>query len=150
MGEVVAASGPGAFAGPPNAADPAGFPTYVIRAWRDRQVDFDETQPKLTARYTFTDEVSGYISWGRGFKTGGFNPFGTEQLLKQYNPASTVGDGFPKEVADTWEIGAKTVWLDNRLMFNVAYFDTQTDNSQLLEFFPAATRSLFAGMSVRF
>jgi iron complex outermembrane receptor protein len=128
-----------AFAGAPDAADPAAFPTYAVRAWRDRQAKFDETQPKLTARYTFTDEISGYASWGRGFKTGGFNPFGTAQLLQQFNPASTVGDVFPKEVADTWEVGAKSVWLDGTLMLNLAYFDTQTDNSQLLEFFPAAT-----------
>jgi iron complex outermembrane receptor protein len=128
-----------AFPGSPNPNDPRAFPTWEIRAWRDREVEFSEVQPKLSARYSISDNISTYASWGRGFKTGGFNPFGTAELLRQFNPNSTVGDIFPKEVAETWEVGFKTLWAGNRLGINLAYFDTQTDNSQLLEFFPAAT-----------
>ena len=128
-----------ALPGDPDPADPLAFPTWQVQAWRSREVEFSEVQPKFAARYSFNDAVSAYASWGRGFKTGGFNPFGTEELLQQFNPNSTVGDIFPKEVADTWEIGVKTRWFGNRLGVDVAYFDTKTDNAQLLEFFPAAT-----------
>jgi iron complex outermembrane receptor protein len=128
-----------AFPGDSDPADPLEYPTWEVQAWRDREVEFSEVQPKFTARYSVNDSVSTYASWGRGFKTGGFNPFGTAELLQQYNPNSTVGDIFPKEVAETWEVGVKTLWLDNKVAVNFAYFDTQTDNSQLLEFFPAAT-----------
>jgi iron complex outermembrane recepter protein len=128
-----------AFPGPAAAADPKSIPTYRIQAFRSREAEFSQTQPKLAARYSFNDSISMYASWGRGFKTGGFNPFGTGALLRSFNPASSVGDVFPKEVADTWEIGFKSTWLDRRLSFNVSYFDTKSDNAQLLEFFPQAT-----------
>lgn len=128
-----------AFPGDPNPSDPLAFPTWEVRAWRDREAEFSEVQPKVTARYSINDGITTYASWGRGFKTGGFNPFGTAALLRQFNPNSTVGDVFPKEVAETWEVGLKTLWAGNRLGVNLAYFDTKTDNSQLLEFFPAAT-----------
>jgi iron complex outermembrane receptor protein len=114
-------------------------PTFVVRSGLERKAEFSETQPKFSARYRLTDDASVYASWGRGFKTGGFNPFGTRQLLLTFNPNSTVGDIFPKEVADSWEVGFKSQWFDRRVSLNVAYFNTDTENSQLLEFFPAAT-----------
>jgi iron complex outermembrane receptor protein len=128
-----------AFAGPPAAGDPGGFPTYSIAPGATRKAEFSESQPKLALRYKVTDDVSVYTSWGRGFKTGGFNPFGTGALLRQFNPNSTVEDIFPKEVAETWEIGLKSEWFDRRLAVNLSYYDTESTNAQLLEFFPAAT-----------
>lgn len=128
-----------AFAGPPAAGDPNGFPTYSIAPGATRQAEFTQSQPKLALRYKLNDEVSVYASWGRGFKTGGFNPFGTGALLRSFNPNSTVEDIFPKEVAETWEIGLKSEWFDRRLAVNLSYYDTDSTNAQLLEFFPAAT-----------
>lgn len=128
-----------AFAGPPAAGDPNAFPTYGIQPGAVRTAEFSQSQPKLALRYKLNDDVSLYASWGRGFKTGGFNPFGTGALLRQFNPNSTVEDIFPKEVAETWEIGFKSEWLDRRLAFNASYYDTESTNAQLLEFFPAAT-----------
>lgn len=128
-----------AFPGAPEPADPKALPTWQIQPWRSREATFSETQPKFAVRYTFSPDISAYASWGRGFKTGGFNPFGTGELLRQFNPASTVEDVFPKEVAETWELGFKSAWFNRRLLVNGAYFRTDTENSQLLEFFPQAT-----------
>lgn len=127
-----------AFPGAPDPADPKQIPTWRIEAWRSRSTEFSQVQPKLSVRYRITPDVTAYTSWGRGFKTGGFNPFGTAELLRQFNPASTVEDIFPKEVADTWEVGLKTKWLGRRLSVNVAYFDTKSEHAQALEFFPQA------------
>jgi iron complex outermembrane receptor protein len=128
-----------AFPGTPAAADPKQIPGWTVQAWRSRKANYSETQPKFSARWKATEDISVYASWGRGFKTGGFNPFGTGALLRQFNPASTVEDLFPKETADTWEIGIKTQLLDRRVTFNASYFETKSKNSQLLEFFPQAT-----------
>lgn len=125
-----------AFPGAPAAGDPKQIPTWRIESWRTRETEFSQLQPKIAVRYKFNDDVTFYTSWARGFKTGGFNPFGTGALLRSFNPASTVGDVFPKEVADTWEIGVKSTWFDRRLSVNASYFDTKSDNAQLLEFFP--------------
>ncbi len=115
------------------------LPTYVRRPGATRQATFDQFQPRISAKYDVTDEVSVYASYAIGFKTGGFNPFGTRALLTAFNPATTIGDIFPKEKAVNYELGAKSEWLDGRLRINGAVFFTQTDNSQLLEFRPEAT-----------
>lgn len=128
-----------AFAGAPAAGDPNAFPTFSAAPGAKRSAEFSETEPKLALRYKVNDDVSLYASWGRGFKTGGFNPFGTGALLRSFNPNSTVEDIFPKEVAKTWEVGLKSEWLDRRLAVNLSYYDTKSTNAQLLEFFPAAT-----------
>lgn len=125
-----------AFPGDPDPADPKAIPTWRLEAWRDRSTSFSAWQPKVTIRYSATDELSTYASWGKGFKTGGFNPFGTGALLRSFNPASTVGDVFDKEVAETWEVGFKSQFWDGRINFNAAAFLTDTKNAQLLEFFP--------------
>jgi len=128
-----------AFALPPDPMDPKGIPFFEVRAFRSRSTEFDDWQPKVTARYTVNDDFSVYASWGRGFKTGGWNPFGTGEILRGFNPASTVEDSFAKEVADSWEIGFKGRMWDNRISISGAAFFTDTDNAQLLEFFPQAT-----------
>lgn len=128
-----------AFPGDPDPADPKAIPTWRIEAWRDRSTSFSAWQPKFTARYSVTDDLSVFGSWGRGFKTGGFNPFGSGALLRQYNPLSTVEDVFEKEIADTWEVGFKSRFWDGRINLNVAAFITDSKNAQLLEFFPQAT-----------
>ncbi|NNM00182.1 MAG: TonB-dependent receptor, partial [Gammaproteobacteria bacterium] len=128
-----------AFPGPANAADPKGIPTWWFEGWRSREESFSEVQPKFTVRYELAEEATVYASWGRGFKTGGFNPFGAGALIRSFNPTSTVGDLFDKEVADSFEAGAKIRLLDGRLSINLAGFYTETENAQLLEFFPAAT-----------
>ncbi len=128
-----------AFAVPGDPLDPKALPFYEIRAFRSRSTEFDSWQPKVTARYSANDDLSVYASWGRGFKTGGWNPFDTGVTLRAFNPASTVKDAFPKEVAESWEIGFKGSLADNRISFSGAVFFTDTDNAQLLEFFPQAT-----------
>jgi len=128
-----------AFPGTPDINDPKQIPTWAVQAWRSRKGSFSQWQPKFSARWKATEDINLYASWGKGFKTGGFNPFGTGALLRSFNPASTVEDIFPKETADTWEVGVKTTWLDRRVSFNAAYFETKSKNAQLLEFFPQAT-----------
>lgn len=128
-----------AFAIPGDPLDPKGLPFFEVRAFRSRSATFDSLQPKFTARYTVNDNLSVYASWGRGFKTGGWNPFDTGVILRGFNPASTVEDQYAKEVAESWEIGFKGRFWDNRISISGAGFITSTDNAQLLEFFPQAT-----------
>jgi iron complex outermembrane receptor protein len=65
----------------------------------DRSADFSEWQPKLTWRWSATDNMNIYASWGRGFRSGGFNSIGSEDLINfWYNtgyggPGELVGAG---------------------------------------------------------
>ncbi|MGD2128612.1 MAG: TonB-dependent receptor [Lysobacterales bacterium] len=113
----------------------------------DRSRNFSEWQPKLTWRWSATDNVNVYASWGRGFRSGGFNSIGSEDLINYwYNtgyggPGELVGAGlsirdeYNKEVTDSFEVGLKTQWLDNRLRFNASVFRNDIDDNQFFEFF---------------
>ena len=115
------------------------LPTFVRRPGATRDASFEQVQPRISAKYDVSEQVSLYASWAIGFKTGGFNPFGTRALLTGFNPDTTVQDIFPKEKATNYEVGAKTEFWDGRARVNAAVFYTETDNAQLLEFRPLAT-----------
>lgn len=101
---------------------------------------FKQFQPKATITYKFPGTGSVYASWGRSFKSGGFNPIGTRAQLLAVpgtDPANVVlQDTYKKEVGTTYEVGFKTRLFDNSLMFNGAAFQTDIKNAQQFEFFP--------------
>jgi iron complex outermembrane receptor protein len=113
----------------------------------DRSADFSEWQPKLTWRWSAADSINVYASWGRGFRSGGFNSVGSEALIDfWYNtgfggPGELVGSGltirdeYDKEVTDSYELGVKTLWLEDRLRVNAAIFRNDIDDNQFFEFF---------------
>jgi len=113
----------------------------------DRSADFSEWQPKLTWRWAATDNMNVYASWGRGFRSGGFNSIGSEDLLNfWYNTGYggpgevvdaglTIRDEYDKEVTDSYELGIKTLWLDDRLRVNASVFRNDIDDNQFFEFF---------------
>jgi iron complex outermembrane receptor protein len=113
----------------------------------DRSANFSEWQPKLTWRWSATDSMNVYASWGRGFRSGGFNSIGSEDLINfWYNTgyggpgeavgaALTIRDEYDKEVTDSYELGVKTLWLEDRLRVNAAVFRNDIDDNQFFEFF---------------
>jgi len=113
----------------------------------DRSESFSEWQPKLTWRWSVTDNMNVYASWGRGFRSGGFNSIGSEDLINfWYNagyggPGESVGAGlsirdeYNKEVTDSYEFGLKTMWFADRLRVNAAVFRNDIDDNQFFEFF---------------
>jgi iron complex outermembrane receptor protein len=113
----------------------------------DRKADFSEWQPKITWRWSATENANIYASWGRGFRSGGFNSIGSEALINFWynagfggpgeavNAGLTINDEYAKEVTDSFEVGIKTQLLDNRLRLNAAVFSTTIDDNQFFEFF---------------
>jgi iron complex outermembrane receptor protein len=98
---------------------------------------FRQASPKATITYKFpSGDGSIYASWGRSFKSGGFNPIGTRATLIVGLPNILVEDAYDKEVADAFEIGFKSELLDRRLRLNGAIYQTTVRNSQQFEFFP--------------
>ena len=113
----------------------------------DRKASFSEWQPKISWRWAATDNANIYASWGRGFRSGGFNSIGSQATIDFWYNAGfggpgelvdsnlTINDEYDKEVTDSWEIGAKTMWADNRFRLNGAFFSTTIDDNQFFEFF---------------
>jgi iron complex outermembrane recepter protein len=81
---------------------------------------FSNVSPQLSAAFRVQPEKTIYVSVGRGFKAGGFNP------------ASPAGsEAYGEEHAWHLEGGVKTSWLGNRLLANVAAFSIDWDDLQL-------------------
>lgn len=68
---------------------------------------------KASLEYTPTDDVLMYASYTRGFKGGGYQ--GT------VSNARSIGDVRP-EFVNAYELGAKTTWMENRVVLNASTF----------------------------
>ncbi|MEE9280673.1 MAG: TonB-dependent receptor, partial [Myxococcota bacterium] len=92
---------------------------------------FDNWSPMAKLRYRFTDDIMGYLGFSKGWKSGGFNS--TRAIVPgaisaQQTPEEAKLSEFDPETADTWELGLRSTWLDNRLVVNVTgFYNTYRD-----------------------
>jgi len=84
---------------------------------------FGKWTPLVSLAYDVTEAANLYGSYSRGFKSGGFNGRPNAQV-----PASLLP--FDQEVLDSYEVGFKSSWLDNRLGVDLAVFYNQYDDIQ--------------------
>ena len=111
-----------------------GFPAGATGEVRRRT--FDAWQPKITATWKPLDEVTLFGGWSRGFRSGGFNQTGVGAVAAG-NGFVGVGDIFEAEIAETFEVGAKTQTPDRALTFNVSAYTTKSENSYFFVFLAA-------------
>lgn len=78
----------------------------------DKSKSWSEVTWRLTYDHHFTDDVMTYLSYNRGFKSGGFNP-------ATINPAQIPVD--PEKI-DAFEAGMKGEFLDRRVRLNASAF----------------------------
>jgi iron complex outermembrane receptor protein len=101
---------------------------------------FEHLQPKVTVSWDTDDNTTVYGSWGVGFKSGGFNSQGSaatvEQFLNQPLGANIgVSDSFKKEVVNSFEVGFKSKFWDNRVSMEGALYRSYIEDMQFFEFF---------------
>jgi iron complex outermembrane receptor protein len=77
---------------------------------------------RLALDHHFTDNINGYISYNRGFKSGGYNV-----------PAPTL-PAYAPEKLDAYETGLKTQFFERRLTLNTAFFYYNYQNIQVSRF----------------
>ena len=72
------------------------------------------------------DYLMGYFTYAYGFKGGGFDAViaPSAENLNQFEP----------ETMDSFEIGAKSIWFDQRLTFNISAFLGKYDDIQVTKF----------------
>jgi iron complex outermembrane recepter protein len=92
---------------------------------------FGKWTPRFTFEYQATDTVFMYAGYSRGFKSGGFNTTVLSPVPRQINGPLDDAGKFDEEVLDSYEIGLKTQWLDNRLVVNLAAFYNDYEDIQL-------------------
>ncbi|QMW23722.1 TonB-dependent receptor [Sandaracinobacteroides saxicola] len=78
--------------------------------------------PKASLDYKFSDDVLGYASYSRGYRAGGFN--GRAQTL------SSANTPYNPEKVDSYELGLKTEFLEDRVTLNIAGFYTKYKDKQ--------------------
>lgn len=78
-----------------------------------------------TLSWQFADDALAYATYSRGNKSGGLN---LTNLPAGLNPADTA-EVQPEKV-DSYELGLKTQWLDDRVTLNLAGFWTEISDYQ--------------------
>jgi iron complex outermembrane receptor protein len=86
---------------------------------------FSNVSPRLGLDWHLSPQVMAYVSYSRGFKSGGFDMRGNALFYPQ------TKNGYDSETADNYEAGIKATWLDDRLQTNVTVFYTPYNNAQL-------------------
>jgi iron complex outermembrane receptor protein len=90
----------------------------------DNRQTWNVFDPTLAAQYHIDSDVMAYISWGKGFKAGGW----TTRLSANDTAAAAQ---FSPEYTKTWELGLKSEWFNHHLKANAAVFYTDYDGIQL-------------------
>jgi outer membrane receptor protein involved in Fe transport len=104
--------------------DGTGFNVPISGLTLDSGKSFNKLTDRLALDHNFTPDILGYLSYNRGFKSGGFNGFNPSSLNPAYNP----------EVVDAYEAGLKTESLDHRLRLNTALFYNKYNDIQIINF----------------
>ncbi|HIE87134.1 MAG TPA: TonB-dependent receptor [Gammaproteobacteria bacterium] len=95
------------------------FPGYS-----DLDNEWTEVSPKLGLTWQLNDDSILYGSYSEGFHSGGF--FGVNQNLRDFER-----DQYDPEFAESWEIGYKSMHMDNRLRLNLtAFYNDFTDKQE--------------------
>jgi iron complex outermembrane recepter protein len=100
----------------------------VVTSDYDQTATFTSVAPKLGLDYQFNDDVLGYVSLSRGFKSGGFNV----RAQASFFPESALP--FDDEVLTVAEVGIKSVLADGYLVLNAAAFNGDYEDIQVSTF----------------
>lgn len=94
---------------------------------------FNSFSPKLSLSYKIDEDVMGYASYSKGFKSGGFNSrAASDGQTQSYDP----------EELNSYEIGVKSRFMDDTVQLNVAAFYSDYTDIQQQIFTTDGTGSL--------
>ncbi|MBC6403418.1 MAG: TonB-dependent receptor [Hyphomonadaceae bacterium] len=99
----------------------------------EKSQTFDKFSPKVTLRYTPAPNLNIYGSWGQGFRSGQFNQDGVAAVA-QREGIEGVNDIVDQEDSESFEIGFKSDFFNDRLRLNGAWFDTTVEGQQYFVF----------------
>ncbi|HKD21298.1 MAG TPA: TonB-dependent receptor [Rhizomicrobium sp.] len=90
-------------------------------------------QPQAILKYQWDENLSFYVDYSRGFRSGGFNQTGVAQAAAAAG-FDNVGDQFGAEIANTFEGGFKSRWLNDTLAVNGSVYTTRDHNDYYFVF----------------
>jgi outer membrane receptor protein involved in Fe transport len=101
-------------------ADPGTPGNQLVQ---ERSVAFDEITGRFVVDYEITPDNNLYVSYSRGYKSGGINP--------PLQPIFDVSESFDPESIDAFEIGSKNVFGNGELILNATAFYYKYKDLQL-------------------
>lgn len=93
----------------------------------DVERDDDQFTPRISVSYKPNDDLNLYATYAQGFKAGGFDPRAREDL----DPLGLSRQGFGPEIVDSYELGLKGSFFDDRLQLNTAVFLSDYSDQQI-------------------
>lgn len=94
---------------------------------------YEKFTPRVSASYEISPDLTGYVSYSQGFKSGGFD-MRADQIL---TPDSA--DGYQPEKVQSYEGGLKGYFFDRRLTLNTAVFYAKYEDQQVTIQTPVGT-----------
>lgn len=74
--------------------------------------NWSNISPKFTLQYYIDSTSMSYATISKGYRSGGFNPYATLNNFKTYDAESLI----------SYELGYKSIFFNNRLKFNTAFY----------------------------
>jgi len=103
-------------------------PNGVVAANFDKTINFKNVSPKASLDFQVTPDIMVYGLASRGFKSGGYN------IRANTTAVPRSGEPFDDESVDSFEVGSKMSFLDQRLFLNLSAFHNKYEDIQLSVF----------------
>ena len=100
----------------------------------DLSEDFNKVTPKFGISYRLENGGLAYLNYARGFKSGGFDGRIGYNGASDDGAVNTQALPYDPEVADTYELGWKSMLADGQLRFSAAAFLNDYQDLQLSSF----------------
>lgn len=88
----------------------------------------------LTLQWQPSDDLNVYFKYAQGFNAGVFSIGALDHAGQDYSNFTVFDIPADPEEVDSFELGMKSQWFDNRVRLNAAVFYNANDNLQLTEF----------------
>lgn len=92
--------------------------------------DFSNLTGKLGTQYRMADSLNLFATYARGYRSGGFNG-------DFFDSVNDTADAFDEEIIDSYEVGFKSEFWDERARLNASAFMYTYDNLQVSQLLPA-------------
>ena len=109
-------------------ADPGFTRPVAVTADFDKKTNFSNVSPKVSLDYQITPDIMVYGLATRGFKSGGYN------IRANAVAVPRSAEPFDDETVDSFEIGSKMGFFDQRLFLNLSAFHNKYKDIQLSVF----------------
>jgi iron complex outermembrane receptor protein len=93
-----------------------------------------DVSPKLGLQYDWTDDITSFVTWTRGYKGGGFNATAESETTQNDQGDEVDNLQFEAERAQSWEAGIKSRLFDGTLTVNATLYRSDIDNLQVVDF----------------